>query len=241
MLTPRQYEHFKRVLLQEKQELEKSIQARETQDRATHSESIGELSLYDNHPGDVATELYEREKDFGLLEFAHKQLDDVNYALSRIDAGNYGICEVSGEIIPLERLEAMPTAVTTTKHANDRLRMDSRPVEEEAITPQVTKEERDDIKNDAEDTWQEVASYGTSDTPSDMMQPNSKEFTTMYSNSDEPRGAIEDLENFIGTDIYGKHPKAYLGDDHENYEQMLDNEEKSLPVTNYSQVSRKKR
>lgn len=232
MLTPRQIEHFKRVLTHEKQELERSISNRETEDRQTHSESIGELSLYDNHPGDIATELYEREKDFGLLEFHHKQLEDVKYALARIEAGNYGICEVSGEIIPLERLEAMPTAVTTKEHANDRLLKDSRPVEEEIITTVVTKKQRDSfIGYDAEDSWQDVASYGTSDTPSDLNGQDYKEFNTMYTNSDDPRGVVEDFENFIGTDIYGKNPKAYLGDDHEAYEQMLDNNEVS-PTNN---------
>lgn len=232
MLTPRQIEHFKRVLTYEKKELERSISSRESEDRQTHSESIGELSLYDNHPGDIATELYEREKDFGLLEFHHKQLEDINYALARIEAGNYGICEVSGEIIPLERLEAMPTAVTTKEHANDRLLKDSRPVEEEIITTVVTKKQRDSfIGYDAEDSWQDVANYGTSDTPSDLSGQDYKEFNTMYTNSDEPRGAVEDFENFIGTDIYGKNPKAYLGDDHESYEQMLDNDEVS-PTNN---------
>lgn len=39
-------------------------------------------------------------------------LHDVQYALSRFDAGTYGSCEVCGGAIPLERLEAIPHATT---------------------------------------------------------------------------------------------------------------------------------
>jgi DnaK suppressor protein len=39
-------------------------------------------------------------------------LHDVEYALSRFDAGTYGSCEVCAGAIPLERLEAIPHATT---------------------------------------------------------------------------------------------------------------------------------
>ena len=39
-------------------------------------------------------------------------LHDVEYALSRFDAGTYGSCEVCGGAIPLERLETIPHATT---------------------------------------------------------------------------------------------------------------------------------
>jgi DnaK suppressor protein len=39
-------------------------------------------------------------------------LYDVEYALSRFDAGVYGSCEVCGRAIPLEQLEAIPHATT---------------------------------------------------------------------------------------------------------------------------------
>jgi RNA polymerase-binding transcription factor len=43
---------------------------------------------------------------------ASETLRDVEYALSRIDAGTYGSCEVCGAAIPPERLEAVPHATT---------------------------------------------------------------------------------------------------------------------------------
>jgi DnaK suppressor protein len=41
------------------------------------------------------------------LQAAHREVSD---ALRRIDEGVYGKCELCGEAIPIERLEAIPTA-----------------------------------------------------------------------------------------------------------------------------------
>ena len=39
-----------------------------------------------------------------------RQLDEVNAALSRLEAGTYGVCERCSRPIPLARLRAIPTA-----------------------------------------------------------------------------------------------------------------------------------
>ena len=45
---------------------------------ATHPfNSTGDLSAYDNHPGDEGTELYEREKDLALFEHEREHLHDI--------------------------------------------------------------------------------------------------------------------------------------------------------------------
>ncbi|MEY8348881.1 TraR/DksA C4-type zinc finger protein [Bacillus cereus] len=223
MLTPQQINHFKSMLEQQQQELEQTLHNHENEDRASERESVGELSAYDNHPGDMATELYEREKDFGLIELWNKQLQDTKHALQKIEAGTYGVCEVSGEEIPLERLEAMPTATTCIEHATNKLNMSARPIEEELIAPPFGKYDMDSaVGYDAEDAWQDVALYGTSETPSDLERRDSKNFDEMYVDAEEPRGYVEDFENFIGTDMYGKNPQVYATEEHEEYEQMLD-------------------
>ncbi|MDK3011228.1 yteA family sporulation protein [Bacillus cereus] len=223
MLTPQQINQFKSVLEKQKHELEQTIQTHENEDRASERESVGELSSYDNHPADMATELYEREKDFGLIELRHKQLEDTKHALQKIEAGTYGICEVSGEEIPFERLEAMPTATTCIQHATNKLNMNTRPVEEEVLSPSFHKHDEDrSVEYDAEDSWQDVANYGTSETPSDLERRDSKNYNGMYVNSEENVGYVEDFENFIGTDMYGKNPQVFTTEEHEEYEQMLD-------------------
>jgi RNA polymerase-binding transcription factor DksA len=71
-----------------------------------------ELSDYDQHPADSASETFEREKDFSILEELEAELAELEAALRRIDAGTYGIDEVTGAAIDPERLEVVPAART---------------------------------------------------------------------------------------------------------------------------------
>jgi RNA polymerase-binding transcription factor DksA len=76
------------------------------------SDQLSELSDYDQHPADTASETFEREKDVSILEQLEQELEELQAALERIDKGTYGIDEVTGEPIAPERLEAVPTART---------------------------------------------------------------------------------------------------------------------------------
>jgi RNA polymerase-binding transcription factor DksA len=78
----------------------------------SESEAISELSSVDQHQADLGTETFEREKDLSILEQLEEELAELQAALERIDAGTYGIDEVTGDPIAPERLEAMPTART---------------------------------------------------------------------------------------------------------------------------------
>lgn len=78
----------------------------------------GELTHYDQHPADQASETFEREKDLSILERLEDELAEIEAALQRIDDGTYGIDEVTGEPIDPERLEALPTARTNVADAH---------------------------------------------------------------------------------------------------------------------------
>ena len=52
----------------------------------------------------------ERERDLALSAQARAALEEIDHALAKFDLGTYGICEVSGDPIPKERLEAIPWA-----------------------------------------------------------------------------------------------------------------------------------
>ena len=82
----------------------------------SESESVSELSSYDQHPADLGTETFEREKDLSILEQVESELGDVEHAIRRLDEGTYGTCEVCGSPIPDERLEAMPAARLCLQH-----------------------------------------------------------------------------------------------------------------------------
>lgn len=64
----------------------------------------------DEHDPEGATIAYERAQLTAVLEAARAQLSAVDDALSRLDAGTYGLCESCGEPIAPERLEIRPFA-----------------------------------------------------------------------------------------------------------------------------------
>ncbi len=115
-LTKKELEHFKKKLLSEKKRvLEEMGELSQSNLKHSISEQSGENSRYSYHLGDVASLSYDREFSMGLAERQQKYLAQVVEALERIDEGTYGICKVTGELIPLERLEEVPVAKYSVK------------------------------------------------------------------------------------------------------------------------------
>ena len=56
----------------------------------------------------AATHVFEQQRDLALRDRARTQLDQVEAALARLDAGKYGVCTNCGKPIGAERLEAIP-------------------------------------------------------------------------------------------------------------------------------------
>jgi RNA polymerase-binding transcription factor DksA len=47
-----------------------------------------------------------------LKTILEEELEDIRAALTKVKNGNYGLCEISGELIPGELLKAVPTLKT---------------------------------------------------------------------------------------------------------------------------------
>lgn len=205
-----QFSKIKKQLLEQKQQLEERIEQYERYGLDDSlSFSTGELSQYDNHPADTATDVYERGKDLALFENLQKELEDVNDALNKWNNGTYGICEVTGQKIPYERLEVYPTARTVVEHASGRI-PEHRPVEEEVFTNfnQFHFDGRDDeTEFDAEDAYQRVAEFNEN---SMVFEDSSLDKT------DELIGYVEEIEAFVSTDIHG-----YRGEDSVQFERNI--------------------
>jgi DnaK suppressor protein len=77
------------------------------QDEGT-SETGGELSSFDQHPGDSGSETFEMEKNVSLLEQVSDELAEVDAAIQRLERGTYGTCQACGRPIGDDRLEALP-------------------------------------------------------------------------------------------------------------------------------------
>ena len=141
-------------------------------------ESIQELSLIDNHPADVGSELFERSKDLSLNEKRHNTLKEIDEALQRIEEGRFGICTICGRQIDKERLEAIPYTPycfdcredLEREEANREGRGSDRPVEELNLFPPFKRTFREgNTWFDGQDSWEQVAEYGSSSTLQDNL------------------------------------------------------------------------
>ncbi|MEN2986263.1 MAG: TraR/DksA C4-type zinc finger protein [Thermodesulfovibrionaceae bacterium] len=58
--------------------------------------------------GDIASQEIDRSFMLRLRDRERKLLKKIEKALEKIEVGTYGICEICGKEIPIERLEARP-------------------------------------------------------------------------------------------------------------------------------------
>ncbi|WP_047810752.1 TraR/DksA C4-type zinc finger protein [Desulfosporosinus acididurans] len=176
-------------------------------------ESLGELSVADNHPADVATEVYQRSQDVAYHDRSVHRIEAIDAALERFEKGTYGVCERCGQEIPYERLELVPYATVCTQCSREEEKEEQHslhrePVEDEILNRPFSRtfnDGTDRVEFDGEDAWQAVARYGTSDslqdlgTNRDISDPND-----LYEDSDEVIGASE----FIETIETGREPEG---------------------------------
>ena len=166
-------------------------------------ESLGELSSYDNHPGDEGTALYDRQRENALNEHVEGELEEINEALHALNENTYGICQVCGEAIPVERLEAVPTTKYCIKHADvDTFVQTERPIEEEMYDGAFKNRFKDEVEYDAEDAWQDVERYGTSSTnPSTTWE----DYVNPSGEDSEELSAVDAVEDMLYADINGSY------------------------------------
>lgn len=232
---------------------------------------IGELSLYDQHPADLGTEVSARQTDLGLRQNMERMLQQVEKAIGRIESGTYETCERCGRQIGEERLQAIPHATlcvtcqtevdepadeaprrsdglnpahvgtddgfrmdgdvgsdvhagkegmreelagdgsvaapvelqpemspdmqSSDEYARERPGDSQRPIEELSLDPPFGRTFRDGddyAAYDGEDAWQDVARFGTSNTPQDV--PPAVDYDEVYVDADEDRGVVQDVE-----------------------------------------------
>ena len=68
---------------------------------------------------DMATDAEDDEVFQQLDDSGRQELHEIQAALARMDAGTYGLCERTGNRIPLRRLQVIPTARYTVPSSDD--------------------------------------------------------------------------------------------------------------------------
>jgi len=101
-MSPKQLEHFRKILNQLKVELSQDI------DRTVHTMQ-DEATIFAD-PNDRASQESDMSLELRNRDRERKLIKKIEETIGRIDSGEYGYCDSCGVEIGLKRLEARPTA-----------------------------------------------------------------------------------------------------------------------------------
>lgn len=80
------------------------------EDDAARRGASGDLSTLPLHLAELGSDSFEQNISLGLLERERHELQEIHEALARIEDGSFGICEECEELLPRDRLQAIPYA-----------------------------------------------------------------------------------------------------------------------------------
>lgn len=209
LLSKLQKEELRQLLLKQQANLTKRLENSENFGLASSlGESSGELSNYDNHPADNATDLFEKSKDLALNENTEEKLREVIEALVIIHSAEYGVCVHCNQPIPYERLQIIPETRFCILHSPEQEISAHRPIEEEVLAIPYGPTSSDSFAKqkhfNSDDAWQIVETWGNSDSPAMSEDREMHNYNDLFTDADEKEGFVEAFESFVATDLYGK-------------------------------------
>ena len=117
LFTAEELQHFRSLLEEEREVILKKAEA---------AVASGNIELDKNEmmdEVDLASITTSQSLTFKLLDRDRKLLAEINHALKKIDTGDYGYCEGTGEPIPKRRLEVRPWCRHSVKYKEQLERM----------------------------------------------------------------------------------------------------------------------
>lgn len=103
-------EKFKKRLEQMQKQLTHSLKG-STAEVKTPDEATG----YSQHQADQGTDDFDRTISLEVTSKEYGILRQIERALEKISEETYGVCDITGEEIPMARLNAVPYAIMTVK------------------------------------------------------------------------------------------------------------------------------
>ena len=203
-------EHYRKLLEKRCGEIDHTIERmKENGDAEQNKYSPTELSNYDNHPAEMATELYQVELNTALRVHEENILQDIKDALGRISDGSYGACAHCGADIPAERLEVLPYAKLCISCEEN---MESKPArqykgranEERVLDAPFGRKylnKQEDDEHEGMDQLNDLMKYGSSDSPQDM--GGYHDYEDYYTNEIDRQGVVDDMDR-ISNEEYKK-------------------------------------
>ena len=101
---------FKQRLLDLRAQMTRTFQG-----TAAEVKTPDQATGYSQHQADQGTDDFDRTINMELSEREYHILRQIDRALEKIEENTYGVCDITGEEIPVARLEAVPYATMTVK------------------------------------------------------------------------------------------------------------------------------
>ncbi len=204
--------HYKHLLIERKKDIEDTMNLMENNGTGEQNKySPTELSNYDNHPAEMASELFQVEFNNGIKVHEESILQQINHALDRIENKTYGKCAECGDKISEERLEFIPYAdlCINCKVYNEGIKegVRHRPNEEKVIDAPFGRKylnKQEDDEYEGLDYLNDLMKYGSADTPQDM--GGYKDYKEFYTNEVDKQGVVEKMDNVSNEDYIRQLP-----------------------------------
>jgi RNA polymerase-binding transcription factor DksA len=109
-LNPEERQQIELRLHDERERVLKILRRFEEARDNSGTEAAGDISDYPFHVADRGTDSFDQEMDMALAQRASRELEEIDDALRRFyeEPDRFGICENTGEPIPMERLDLVP-------------------------------------------------------------------------------------------------------------------------------------
>jgi RNA polymerase-binding transcription factor DksA len=164
-----------------------------------------ELSNYDNHPGELGTNMQDNEMSKALIVNEKAVLKAIDEALRKINSVTYGKCSICGRNIDEKRLEFIPYAVECVscreKQKRKTVQGKDRPVEELILDAPFGRKylnKREDDESEGLDQLNDLMKYGSASTPQDM--GGYEEYRDYYNNKTDNQGVVDNMDNVSNKD-----------------------------------------
>jgi len=203
-------DRFKNMLLKQARDVENTINNMKINKTGEQDKfSNNELSSYDNHPAELGSEVYMTTLNNALKVHQEHILKEIHDALSRIEKGKYGKCELCGKDISIARLEALPYArlcieCEESKEVTPQVLKNDRPTEEliwDAPFGRKYLNSREDDEHEGMDYLYDLMKYGSADSPQDL--GGYHDYEEFYTNDIDRQGIVDDMDQ-VSNEQYRK-------------------------------------
>jgi RNA polymerase-binding transcription factor DksA len=114
-LSAQEVEEIRTALIDRKRLLADRVERLNEDSALGNPRDQGETTSLPTHLADLGTETFEQEKAIEMAERTAAEIQAIDDALERIEAGTYGVCEQCRKKILPERLKALPSASRCTR------------------------------------------------------------------------------------------------------------------------------